>query len=100
MDCRAKATVDFCSELECLKSTVMKVRKDLTVPHSLNHSMLKVHRLLFNRDTVGAERTAKETLGEPLSDLEARGEPMPRCSHCEESVSRPCWYVWIVLVSF
>ena len=96
MDCHDKTTVDFCSEPECLKSTVLqKPRKDLTVPHSLNHSMLKVHRLLFSRDTGRAERNARDALAvarETLSSLEARKEPMPHCVHCRGIVSRPCWY--------
>lgn len=96
MDCHDKTTVDLCSELECLASTItLKQRKDLTVPHTPNHSMLKVHRILFNRDTGRVEKNAKDALEaarQTLSDLKAQKEPMPPCVHCKEAVSQPCWY--------
>jgi len=96
MDCHDNTTVDLCSEPECLKSTVtLKNRKDLSAPHKPNHSMLKIHRILFSRDTGRAERNAKDALEaarETLSDLKAQKEPMPPCVHCKESVSQPCWY--------
>ena len=96
MDCHDKTTVDLCSEPECLNSTAeLKNRKDLTTPHKPSHSMLKVHRILFNRDTGRAEKNAKEALEVArgtLSDLKAQKEPMPQCVHCKESVSQPCWY--------
>ena len=96
MDCHSDNTVDLCSEPECLDSTApMKDRKDLTVPHNPNHSVLKVHRMLFSRDTGRAEKNAKEALEvarETLSDLKAQKEPMPQCTHCKETVSQPCWY--------
>ena len=96
MDCHDKSTVDFCSEPECLKSTVtLKKRKDLTVPHTSNHSMLKVHRIIFDRDTGRAEKNAKDALEAArgvLSDLESQKKPMPECAHCKKTVSQPCWY--------
>jgi len=96
MDCHDRTTVDICSEPECLASTVvLKKRKDLTAPHTPNHSMLKVHRILFSRDTGRAEKNAKDALEVArgvLSDLKTRGEPMPPCAHCKKTVSQPCWY--------
>jgi hypothetical protein len=96
MECHDKTTVDFCSEPECLNATVtLKKRKDLIAPHTPNHSMLKVHHVLFSRDTGPAEKQAKDALEaarDTLSDLEAQGEPMPPCAHCKEKVSQPCWY--------
>jgi len=96
MDCHDKTTVDICSEPECLASSVvLKKRKDLTTPHTPNHSVLKVHRILFSRDTGRAEKNAKDALGVArgvLSDLKAQKEPMPQCAHCKKTVSQPCWY--------
>ncbi|KAF9654056.1 hypothetical protein BDM02DRAFT_1189800 [Thelephora ganbajun] len=96
MDCHDKTTVDLCSEPECLASTItLKYREDLTGPHRPNHSMLKVHRILFSRETVRAERDTKEALEiarQTLSDLKAQGDPMPQCTRCKETVSQPCWY--------
>jgi len=96
MDCHDKTTVDICSEPECLASTVtLKQRKDLTTPHTPNHSMLKVHRIFFNRDTGRVEKNAKDALDaarEVLSDLKAKKEPLPPCTHCKKTVSQPCWY--------
>jgi len=57
--------------------------------------MLKVHYMLFSRDTGRAERNAKDALGvarEKLSDLKAKKKPMPQCAHCQNTVSLPCWY--------
>jgi len=96
MDCHSDNTVDLCSEPECLKSpTLVKEREDLTTPHKPSHGMLKVHRILFNRDTGRAEKNAKDALEaarETLSDLKAQKKPMPQCVHCKEPVSQPCWY--------
>ena len=96
MDCHDKTTVDLCSEPECLKATAkLEKRKELKGPHTPNHGMLKVHRILFNRDTGRVERNAKDALEvarETLSDLKAQKEPMPQCAHCKERVSQPCWY--------
>lgn len=97
MDCHNDtSTVDLCSELECLDSTVtLKIRPDLKAPHTPNHSMLKVHRTLFSRDTARTERNAKDALEaarETLSDLKAKRKPMPDCVHCRNVVSLPCWY--------
>ena len=96
MDCHDKTTVDICSEIECLKSTVtLQQREDLATPHTPNHRMLKVHRILHSRDIGRTERYAKEALDgaqEMLSDLRVRKEPMPQCVHCRERVSEPCWF--------
>lgn len=97
MDCHdPRSTVDLCQEPECLNSVVtFEDRPDLKAGHSPNHNMLKVHRILFNRDTAMAERNAKDALGaarEKLSDLKAKKKPMPQCIHCKDMVSLPCWY--------
>jgi len=96
MDCHDKTTIDLCPEPDCLKSTVtLKKRKDLTAPHKPNHSMLKVHRIVFDRDTGRAEKNAKDALEaarETLSDLKAQKKPTPQCVHCKETVSQPCWF--------
>ena len=60
MDCLDKSTVDFCSEPECLNSTIVPGQNQhLSVPHTPDHSMLKVHRILFNRDIGRVEKNAK-----------------------------------------
>jgi hypothetical protein len=96
MDCHDKTTVDLCSEPECLNSVgTLKRRPNLKPPHTPNHNVLKVHRILFNRDTAMAERNAKDALEaarQTLSDLEVKKKPMPRCFHCQNVVSLPCWY--------
>ena len=96
MDCHDRATVDLCAEPECLNSAVtFEDRPDLGSGHSPNHNMLKVHRIVFNRDTARTERNAKDALGaarEKLSDLKAKKKPMPQCVHCQNVVSLPCWY--------
>ena len=72
-----------------------KQRKELKTPHTPNHSMLRVHRILFDRDTGRVERNAKDALEvarEALSDLKAKKEPMPPCAHCKKVVAQPCWY--------
>jgi len=96
MDCHDKSTVDLCPEPECLNSVItFEDRSDWKARHSPNHNMLKVHRILFNRDTVRAERNAKDALGaarEKLSDLKAKKKPMPQCIHCQNVVSLPCWH--------
>lgn len=98
MDCHGNTTVDFCSEPECLRSTAMVTkgfRDDLTMPHTLSHSMLKVHRILFDRDIGQVVKNAKDALEvarKTLSGLKARREPMPQCAYCKQTVSQPCWY--------
>ena len=96
MDCLEKSTVDFCSEPECLNSTIPPGQhNNLAVAHTPHHSMLKVHRILFNRDIGRAERNAKgalEVARAELSDLKVQGREMPPCAHCTEAVSQPCWY--------
>ena len=52
MDCHGESTVDLCSEPECLNSVVTLERhRGLMPPHTPNHNVLKVHRILFNRDS-------------------------------------------------
>lgn len=96
MDCHDKSTLDFCSEPECLNSVVtLERRPDLKVPHTPNHDMLKVHRILFDRDTARTERNAKDALEvacQTLSDLRAKKKPNPKCVYCQNLVSLPCWY--------
>ena len=96
MDCHDDRTVDFCSEPECFNSVVTsKSRPGLKTPHTPNHDMLKVHRILFDRDTAKAEKNAKSALEaarKTVSDLEAKKKPMPLCFHCRDAVSLPCWY--------
>lgn len=97
MDCHNDtSTVDLCSELDCLNSVVtLKIRPDLKAPHTPNHNMLMVHRNVFSRDTARTERNAKDALEaarETLSDLQAKRKPAPKCIHCQNVVSLPCWY--------
>ena len=97
MDCHNdRSTVDLCSEPECLNSVVTsQSQPHLKTPHTPNHNVLKVHRILFDRDTARVERNAKyalETVKETLSDLKAKKKPMPKCVHCQTEVSLPCWY--------
>jgi len=96
MDCHDKTTLDLCSEPECLNSVItLGVRPDLKTPHTPNHNMLKVHRILFDRDTARTERNAKDALEaarQTLSELKLKKKPMPKCIHCQNMVSLPCWY--------
>jgi len=96
MDCHDKTTVDFCSESECLNSVVtLESRPGLKTPHTPNHNMLKVHRILFDRDTARTEKNAKEALEaarQTLSELKTKQKPMPQCIHCQKVISLPCWY--------
>ena len=94
MDCHDKTTVDLCSEPECLNSVItLESRPDLRAPHTPNHNMLKVHRILFNRDTARTERNAKDALEAARRTLsELKKKPMPKCIHCQNVVSLPCWY--------
>ena len=96
MDCHDKTTLDLCSEPECLDSVItLDYRPDLKTPHTPNHNMLKVHRILFGRDTARTERNAKDALGAArwtLSDLKAKKQPTPDCVRCQNAVSLPCWY--------
>ena len=96
MDCLDKSTVDFCSEPECLNSTISPGQnRNLVAAHTPNHSMLKVHRIIFNRDIGRVEKHAKgalEAARAALSDLKSQGREMPPCAHCTEAVSQPCWY--------
>jgi len=97
MDCHdTTTTVDLCSEPGCFNSVLtLEGRLDPKSPHTPNHNMLKVHRVLFNRDTVMTERDAKEALEaarKTLSELNLKKKPMPKCIHCQNVVSLPCWY--------
>ena len=97
MDCPFNyTTLDLCSKPECLDSVITtKDRPDLEAPHTPNHDMLKVHRILFCRDTVTTAEAAREALKaarSTISDLEAKEKPMPGCICCQNAVSLPCWY--------
>ena len=95
MDCHDKTTVDLCSEPECLNAVItVRNRLELKPPHMPDHDMLKVHRILFDRDTARMERNAKDALEaarRTLSELKSK-KPMPKCVHCLNTVSLPCWY--------
>jgi len=62
MDCHsAAATVDLCSEPECVNSPITFQVADRKT-HLPNHGMFKVHRIIFDRDTGKLEKTAKHAL--------------------------------------
>jgi len=94
MDCRSQlTTVDFCSEPECINCTVVFTAAERK-PHSPNHGMFKVHRIIFDRDIGRIEKTAQEALDSvqgTLSELAEGEEPMPECVHCTTAISLPCW---------
>ena len=96
MDCHLNNALDLCSKPECFDSVVTpKDRPNSEAPHTPNHDMLKVHRVLFDRDTARTEKDAREALKaarSTISDLEAREKPMPGCICCQNTVSLPCWY--------
>ena len=96
MDCHGSNTLDLCSEPECLNSVVtVKRLPSLVAPHTPNHDMLKVHRILFGRDVARTEQNAKDALADArntISDLKAKKKPMPGCISCRNVVSLPCWY--------
>ena len=95
MDCDFSSTLDLCSEPECIGSAV--TTRDFTgsdVLHTPKHDMLKVHRILFDRDVSQAQLDAWFRLGDArntISDLEANKKPMPECIRCRDAVSLPCW---------
>jgi len=95
MDCHSNDTLDLCSEPECLDSVITsKGRPDLEAPHTPNHDMLKAHQILFDRDTARTKKNARDALKavrSTVSDLEAKGGPMPECICCQNVVSLPCW---------
>jgi hypothetical protein len=94
MDCHsASTTVDLCSELECIDSTVTFKSTDRKT-HLPNHGMFKVHRIIFDRDMGKIEKTAKsalDTAQETLSELKEAEKPMPGCAGCKTTISLPCW---------
>ena len=98
MDCHFNYSLNLCSESECLDSEVtLSDRPGLEAqpPHTPNHDMLKVHRILFGRDVASTERSAKDALKaawSTISDLEAEKKLMPECICCQNVVSLPCWY--------
>lgn len=95
MDCRSQlTTVDFCSEPECINSTVV-FKASERKPHLPNHGMFKVHRIIFDRDVGTIEKTAKDALESvqgTISELTEEEKPMPGCVHCATTISLPCWY--------
>ena len=96
MDCHFNNTLDLCSKPECLDSVITPKRlPGLEAPHTPNHDMLKVHRILFGRDTARTEQYAKDALvaaRTTILDLKAEKKPMPGCVCCRNAVSLPCWY--------
>ena len=97
MDCPGMKTLDLCSEPECLNSVIIpECLPGLEVPwHTPNHDMLKVHRILFDRDTSRVEQKARDVLGvvrNMISDLKVKKKPLPGCVRCRNVVSFPCWY--------
>lgn len=96
MDCHGDSTLDLCSEPGCFNSVLtLEGRPDLKSPHTPNHNMVKVHRILFDRDTARTETNAKDALEvarKTLSELKLKKKPMPKCIHCQKVVSSPCWY--------
>ena len=94
MDCDGgKTTLDLCSELECVNSTVTSKAAN-TKAHTPNHGMFKVHRIIFDRDIGRIEKTAKDALNaarRTLSELKEGKEPMPGCVRCKTIISLPCW---------
>lgn len=96
MDCHDESTLDLCAEPECLNSVItLEARPGLKTPHTPNHNVLKVHRILFSRDTAKVEKDAEDALTiarETVLDLQAKEKPMPQCVHCQEEVTLPCWY--------
>ena len=96
MDCHCNETLDLCPEPECLDSVVAPKRlPGLVTPHTPNHDVLKVNRILFGRDTTITEQNAKDALvaaRNTISDLMAEKKPMPGCICCRNVISLPCWY--------
>ena len=95
MDCHSeKTTVDLCSELDCVNSTVKLEAPDGLKMHLPSHGMFKIHRIVFDRDMGRIEGTAKDALNSTrgtLSELKEEGKPMPKCTHCKTTISLPCW---------
>ena len=98
MDCRFDNSIDLCSEPECIDSVIIigdRPGLEAQPPHTPNHDMLKVHRVLFSRDMASTERSTKGGLKaarNTISDLDAKKKPMPGCFCCRKVVSLPCWY--------
>ena len=96
MDCHFNNTLDLCSKPECLDSVITPKRlPGLEAPHTPNHDMLKVHRILFDKDMARTKKSARDALEVArgtISDLEAEEKPMPGCVCCRNVVSLPCWY--------
>ena len=95
MDCHSETeTLDLCSELDCVNSTVTFRTPDDLKTHSPNHGMFKVHRIIFDRDMGRVENNAKDALTSArgtLSRLKEEGKPMPECVRCKITISLPCW---------
>lgn len=93
MDCHSdETTTDFCSEQECVDSTVTFY--DDRKPHSPHHSMFKVYRIIFDRDMGKIEDAAENAIysaRDTISELKEEGKPMPECIHCKKAVSLPFW---------
>jgi hypothetical protein len=90
MECDGDATMDFCSEPECVNS---RVTYENNKPHLPTHGVFKVHRIIFHRDVARIENRAEEALNYArgvISQLK-EGNPMPECVNCKTPVSLPCW---------
>ena len=94
MDCRHEsATVDFCSEPECFNSMITFDTANMK-PHTQNHAMFKVNRIIFDRDIRVIESVAGYALTlarETTSKLKKGKEPMPGCVQCKTTISLSCW---------
>ena len=94
MDCHNEfSTIDLCSEPECVNSTIKSKIAGIK-PHTPNHGMFKIYRIIFDRDMGWIERNAKHWLDVArgiVSELEERKKPMPECIFCKTAISLPCW---------
>jgi hypothetical protein len=93
-DCRNEETsVNLCSEPECINSTVTFEEADRQA-HLPNHGMFKVHRMIFDRDTAIIGNLAQDALDsarESMSQNKKGRKSKPKCAHCKNTVSLPCW---------
>ena len=95
MDCDGEsASVNLCSEPECVNSAVTFHGTDSKRPHLPNHGMFKIYRVVFDRDMGMVENRARSILDSAIgiiSQPESAGNPMPKCAHCKVTVPSPCW---------
>lgn len=95
MDCQRPETVNICSELECLNSTVTFGVTGSPKPHLPSHGMFKVRRNIFSRDVASIQRAAREALELERENIfsakEDGAETLWKCIHCKIPVSPPYW---------